>query len=205
MDDFRRETARIEERVRRHWAEDGLNEIRGGVLGLLVGAYIMVQGWPPSWTTTRVLFAVGFPVLILGLGFLSQRWVRDAKDRYVHPRTGYVALRGNQRLSMMLGGIMGVASILGEVLVNHGLVARVAVIGVVVGGVFFYSGRRVGLVRAQVEGLLCAVVGVSLSLLHLGESRAIALLCGWVGLSLAIGGAFAFRAHLRHAPPRKAA
>jgi hypothetical protein len=73
--------------------------------------------------------------------------------------------------------------------------------GLVLGIAFLYIGRKVDTVRFPIAGVLCAIAGLLLSVLHLGENLATAALFGWLGSIMVAGGALAFRAYLRHAPP----
>jgi hypothetical protein len=57
------------------------------------------------------------------------------------------------------------------------------------------------LLRFPLEGIFCALVGFGLSLLHLDNNIAEALMFGSLGLVFTLGGIIAFVRYLRQAPP----
>lgn len=204
MDDIQRDIQRVEQRVRRYWVDDGLAEILSGLMVAVVGVYLYLLSVVRPRTMLSVVCAVGFPVLVVGLGLASRRWIRAAKDRYVHPRTGLVTF-GRRRTHRWLTGLLaGAIAALLAMFANRApfiVTWFPALQGLLFAVLFFVGGRKTGVLRFPVEGLLSAIVGLVLSLQHLEENLAGALLFGWVGLVMAIGGALTFRRYLRQSPP----
>jgi hypothetical protein len=195
---------RAARRARHYWAEDGLGEIVVGGVFLLVGLYFLAQALLPSTRAVRVVFSVGFPVLIVGLCVASRRLVQAAKDRYVHPRTGYVAFRRRRPQRLLTAFLGGAIAGLIVALLRQApfLVSWIpAFEGLVAAATFLYVGRRTGLARFPVQGLLGAAMGLVLSVVYVNDTVAAAAFFGWLGLVIAVAGAMAFRSYLQHAPP----
>jgi uncharacterized membrane protein YjjP (DUF1212 family) len=196
---------RARRRAARYWLQDGLNEITAGILLVLVGLYLAVESAIPRTAPLRTWIAGGLLVLVAGLGLGVRRVVVALKDRYVHPRTGYIALlQGNPR-SRWLAGLLGgvIAALFAIVARAPAAVAWIpAVQGLVLGLLFLATWRRVELTRFPVEGILCALAGLGCSVLGIDESLASGLVFVWAGLVMAVGGALAFRSYQRTAPAR---
>ena len=196
---------KAQRRAAHYWLQDGLNEITVGILFVLVGVYLALASAVPRADPLKAWVAVGFPVLIVGLGLVTRRVVLALKDRYVHPRTGYVALRRNDPRSRWLAGLLAgvIAALFAIVARAPAVVAWIpAAQGLVLGLLFFAAWSKVGLTRFPVEGLLCALAGLGCSLLGIDEGLASGLVFGWAGLVMAAGGALAFRVYQRTAPVR---
>jgi hypothetical protein len=207
VDDLQREMARIEKRTRRYWFDDGLAEIMGGVVFLLVAGYLLVENGLRG-TRAAGLFTVGFPLLIVVLSLAARRTVRAVKDRFIHPRTGFISFghpRGHRWASAALAFV--IALLVVAVISN----ARFLVnwIPAVEGGLFalafLYMGRKSEIVRFPIGGLLCAIGGVVVSVMKLDEEIGAAVLMAWVGIVLVAGGTLALAAYVRRLPPREEA
>ncbi len=204
MDPLQADIDKATRRAALYWLEDGLQETLVGVFFALIGVFLALQGVLPKQPPFRAFFAIGFPVLVIGLGLVVRRLVSKLKDRYVHPRTGYVSFERRNRRTGWVGGIVG--GLMAFVIV---LLARAPAVlswmpalqGLLVAAAFLYLGRKVQLPRFTVEAVLCMVAGLGLALLRLDENLASGLLFLWTGAAMAAGGLLAFRAYLRQAPP----
>jgi hypothetical protein len=204
VDDIQHDIDRVERRVRRYWVEDGLAEILSGLMIALVGLYLVIMGVMPARSPWSAAFSLGFPVFIVALGLLSRGWILAAKDRYVHPRTGFIQYRQRTSHRWFSGILAGCIAALFALLINRTPIIVTwipALQGLLFGVMFFVGGRKLNVVRFSVEGVLAAVAGLVLSLQRLDGDRAAGLLFAWVGLVMAIGGAIVFRGYLRHTPP----
>jgi hypothetical protein len=206
MDDIQREIEQTERRVRRRWCEDGLPETFMGVFMLLLGGYFLGLGFLPTGTFNTLVLSLG-PFVLVGLGVLVNRFVRLAKDRYVYPRTGYVAFRrGPSQMwrSAALGGAMGFVFAVAGVVTRRvpGVVSPLpAIYGVVGGALFIYMARRMRTDRFTVEGVIIAVSGLGLSFARITSDLAMSLFLCDIGLVFATGGLVAFRAFLKNTRP----
>jgi hypothetical protein len=199
--------ADIEEAKRRaahYWVQDGLQEALSGSVFVLVGAFLVAQSLAPKVNPYRAFFAFGFPVLIIGLGLLLRGVVMRLKDRYVHPRTGYVSFQRATRRSGWVGGVLGgiVAALVVVAARNPAVVSWLpALQGLATGAALLYVGLKLGVARFSVEAVLTALPGLGLAFLDLDENLASGVLFAWTGLAMALGGLLAFRSYLRQAPP----
>ncbi|MGE5359824.1 MAG: hypothetical protein ACM3NQ_12475 [Bacteroidales bacterium] len=206
MDDLQHELANIERRTRRYWFEDGLAEIFSACVFLLLGLYFLAK----HLLTGRVspfFINVLFLLLVISL-FSGRRLVTLAKIRYVYPRTGYVAFRrpiGHRYATALLAFVISVLMALFVTRAPLLLNWIPALEGLVFGIAFLWVGKKHALMRFPVEGLLSALIGLALSLLHLNEDLATGALFTGVGSVIMVGGVLGFRAYLRHAPPREGA
>lgn len=203
MDDLQHELDALEKRTRRYWFQDGVVEMSTGTVFLVVAVYFLLQNaWRDTLPHTVLNFA--FPVLVVAL-VLAGRWmVQTVKDRYVHPRTGYVSLRRREGHRWARGALAFVIAALTTLVVSRSPVLRnwiPALEGLVFGVAFFVLGRNADILRFPVEGLLCALVGVVLAVSRLQHDVAVALLFAWLGVVLAAGGLVAFIGYTRQLPP----
>lgn len=207
IDPLQHDVDQARQRAARYWVQDGLNEIVVGLLLLVVGAYLLVEGTAPLGPAMNTPLLVGFAILVIALSLLARSLVLRLKDRYVHARTGYVAFRQEKSPAArwFAGGLA--AAIGGVVAIVAGrpplLAWLPALQGIFFGAVFLFAWRKLQLARFTVEGLLCTVAGFGIAWLHLNENLATGLLFGWAGLLLGAGGAVAFRAYLAAAPLRE--
>ncbi len=200
MDDLRGEIDRIEKRTRRYWFDDGIVEISAGIVFLVVAAYFVVEEALGGAGSGRFL-NVAFAGLVVVLAFSAKWAARAIKDRYVHPRTGFVAFprrSGRRWAKAVLGFACG--SLLATVAMRAPLLQNwiPAVMGGIFAVAFFYVGRRADVLRFPVEGLLTAAAGVAVSFLHVSEDVGIALLFGCFGLLVTGGGLVGLVGYLRH-------
>jgi len=133
--------SRVEERVYRHWYEDGLGELTGGGLFLLFAFYFGGHAWLEKGNAMGRLFLNIGLILLLIFGVLVTRWLLGVmKAHFTYPRTGYVELISPKRVS--------------------GQRALTAFIGVIGAVLLFLSGQVAGSYRwsPPVVGLLFGIV-----------------------------------------------
>ena len=207
MDDLQRQMDQIEKRTRRYWFDDGLAEIVTGGCFLLVALYFLVAQAVEARPYGRLVNLV-FPVLVVLVAFAGRRATRIAKDRFVHPRTGYVSFEraqthrwANALLSFVIAALLAALATRAEVL--HDWIP--ALIGLTLAVAFLLVGRKAAVLRFPAAGLSCVVVGVLLSVLRLNENLAGAALFAWLGLVLIAGGTVALAGYMRRVPPREEA
>jgi hypothetical protein len=190
-------------RTQRHWYEDGLSEIGTGTLFVAMALLFWAQAGTPPGPLSALLATVGLPAVVIG-GALALRWgLRALKERYVFPRTGYVSYRQNTspRRRLATGIVGGLTGILVSLLLATAPASRAwipALQGVLVGGVWLYSGSRVGLARYYALAVASVLLGGAASLAGLGDLRGSVVYFGGMGLGLAISGACTLIRFLRH-------
>ena len=195
------------QRAARYWVADGLNEMTSGALLLLIGAYLMLEPQVSVSPVARVVVILGFAVTLLVVSLLTRRLVLHLKDRYVHPRTGYIALseKKSPAARWFAGGLAGAIGAIVAIAVNQEqlLAWLPAIQGVFFGACYLFAWHKLRLMRFPVEGLCAVVAGLVIVSLHLTEDLATGVLFLVVGLLLAAGGALAFRSYLQTAPEKE--
>jgi uncharacterized membrane protein YjjP (DUF1212 family) len=200
MDNIEQDINRAERRVRRYWLDDGLAEAFSGVVFALVGVYLALLSVGPQTGPWATALVAGFPLLVIGLCTVLRKWILAAKDRFVHPRTGFVQLPRRQTHRWPSGILAGCIAALLALLVNRTPIIVTwipALLGLVLSGAFLAVGRRTGFARFPMEGILVAVAGFVISLQRLDENLATGAVFGWVGLVMVAGGAIVFFGYLR--------
>jgi hypothetical protein len=204
MDPLQADIDKATRRAAHYWVQDGLQEAIVGAFLVLIGVFLVLQGTTPKGSPLHSFLVLGFPVLLIGLGLVVRYLVMRLKDRYVHPRTGFVAFqRRSRRAGWAVGVLAGLIAFL-VVLATRtpALVSWLpAFQGLLFAAALLYLGRRVELLRFPVEAVLVAFAGLGLALLRLEDNVAAGLLFLCAGTAMGAGGVLAFRAYLRQAPP----
>ena len=86
----------VEKRVTRYWYSDGIGELIGGVMFILLGLYFAAQEFMGQNSMVSVMLQVSLALLMIGGAFLSRRLVAALKARLTYPRTGYVEYQVNE-------------------------------------------------------------------------------------------------------------
>lgn len=204
MDPLQSDIDRATRRAQRYWLDDGLQEALVGCFFVLVGLFLVFQGMLPRASPVQAALALAFPLLLIGLGALARRLVLTLKDRYVHPRTGYVAFQKNRQRAGWAGGLVAGAIAFMIVVLSRKpsvLAWLPALQGLLFAGAFLYAGRKVPRLRFPIEALLTAIAGFGLAFVRLDQDVASGLLLLWTGAAMSVGGLVAFRAYLQQAHP----
>ena len=91
--------------TRRYWFIDGLSEITGGVLIIIIALSYRLIFLMDDGTTRTMLLLIGQPSLILLSAYLSRKFITKLKERFIYPRTGFVKFRAakpNKRVQRIL-------------------------------------------------------------------------------------------------------
>jgi len=197
----------IEQRVKRYWYTDGIAELAGGGMLLLIGLYFSGQELLPAGSTARTLLEASLALLLIGGVLVTRRLVNALKIRLTYPRTGYVDYgegRKNTGSRRLLTG--GIAAAVAALLVLAGQWVGsfewiTAFTGLVFGLVFMIlRARASGLARFYVLGGFCLVLGVGLSLSGLPMGYSLGLLYGLIGLASMLSGSIVLARYLRANP-----
>src|SRR3972149_11488236 len=84
------ELRRLEQHVQSHWFRDGLGEMVGGLVFILLGVYFAVVEYLGDTSMLGVLLQAGLILVLLGLAYLGRRVMLGLKAKYVVPRAGFV-------------------------------------------------------------------------------------------------------------------
>ncbi len=197
-------------RPQRYWYVDGLAEITGGSIILLIGLSYALGGLLPVGLPRAILIGPGQMIVILTAVWLSRRVLRSWKERLTYPRTGYVEYRqpsGSKNWSrFLLVGLLAMAVSIVVTLLGQGLPEQVwpAFTGLMLGLAIAYLGARIGLRRFYIVAIFSMLLGVMICWLNPPYPWAYSMLFGLEGLAWIVCGAFVLRHYLRTTRPLSA-
>jgi hypothetical protein len=199
--------SQVEQRVRRYWYTDGIAELAGGGMLLLIGLYFSGQEWLPRGSFARSLLEASLALLLIGGALLTRRLVNALKLRLTYPRTGYVeypAGRKDTTSRRLLTG--GIAAAVAALLVLAGRWVgsfdwMTAFTGIVFAIVFtVLRARASGLHRFYILGGFCLVLGLGLSFSGLPMGYSLGLLYALTGVASMLSGGITLARYLRSNP-----
>lgn len=166
----------IEQRVKRYWYTDGIGELVGGAMLVLLGIYFAlqesIQRFLGENSLVGLILQMGFFLLLfVGGGWISQWLVNFLKARLTYQRTGYVEYQTNRgrgskgKLILLVALSAGIAALMN--LLAHlfqAFDAMVAMTGLLGAWVFIIlRTRSSGLARFYVLAGVSIVLGLALS------------------------------------------
>ena len=202
-DDF----AEVEQRIKRYWFSDGIGELAGGGMFLLLAAYFGIPQFLGENNLLSVILQSSL-VLVMVAGIFVVRWlVTVLKTRLTYPRTGYIEYRVDKKHAIRIRTLaMAFAMVIAFLMV---LLARsiqivdstVLVTGVVVGVVFvILRGKSYGVQRFYLLGAISVVIGIALSFSGLPNGYSLAAFYGLMGLGVMISGGWVLFRYLKNNP-----
>lgn len=106
----------VEQRVKRYWYTDGIVEIIGGGLSILIGTYTIIQKLVPDGSIWSTILGGLYVFLMVGGVFITRWLVTNLKTRITYPRTGYVDYHSQKqtgwRRLLTVGIAFGVSALL---------------------------------------------------------------------------------------------
>ena len=197
----------VEQRVRRYWYTDGIGELSGGGMFILLGLYFALQEFLGQDSTLGGLLQASLILLMIG-GMALSRWLVNAlKTRLTYPRTGYVEYRVDERYMnwrrLIVVFLAFTVSALTMVFVRmfQSMDSIVAVTGMVVAGILVILRVKVsGLTRFYLLGAVSLLLGLALSISGLPNGYSLGLFYGLMGVCLLISGGVTLRAFLGNNP-----
>lgn len=201
----------VERRVKRYWFTDGIGELIGGGMLVLLGIYFAlqesIQRFLGGNSLVGMILQMGFfLVLFVGGGWISQWLVNLLKARLTYPRTGYLEYqtdrgRNSKRKWILLVALSG-GTATSMVLLAHlfqsfdAMVAMTGMLGALVFVVL--STRSAGLARFYVLAGVSIVLGLALSVTGLSISYNTGLFYGLLGICISISGGWTLRRYLQN-------
>lgn len=197
----------VEQRVKRYWFADGIGELAGGGLFLLLGAYFGIPQILGENNLLSVLLQSSLVLVMIGGVFLVRWLVTALKTRLTYPRTGYVEYRVDKQHAVRTRTFaMAFAMLMAFLMVwlarsVQVIDSTVLVTGVVVGAVFvILRGKSFGIQRFYVLGGISAVIGVVLAFSGLPNSYSLAVFYGLMGLVVMLSGGVVLLRYLKENP-----
>jgi len=197
----------VERRVKRYWYADGIGELIGGGMFVLLGIYFALQEFLGQNSLVGGILQASLVLLMIGGTFISRKLVNILKTRLTYPRTGYVeyqvderGTRGRRILVVILGFVISALTIVFARLFQF-FDSIVAVTGVVVALILVVlQTKSAGLARFYVLGAASLVLGFALSLSGLPNGYSLGLLYGLMGVCFFISGGLTLWRYLKENP-----
>jgi len=199
--------SQVEQRVKQYWFKDGLGELAGGGMILLVGLYFAGQEWLTEGSIGRTLLQSSLALLLVG-GAVATRWlVNVMKTRLTYPRTGYVEYQpGVKNTPSRRIFTAGIAISVSALMVFFGRFSGSfnwlpGFTGLVFGAAFILlRARSNGIGRFYVLGTFCVIWGAALSFTNLPMGYSLGLFYGVTGIASILSGGITLLRYLRDNP-----
>ncbi len=200
----------VERRVRRYWFTDGIGELVGGAMLVLMGIYFALQNSLEELLGGNSILGVilqnGFFLFLFIGGWLLAQWLINLlKVRLTYPRTGYVEYQTNHERSskwtwILFAALCAASGAFIVLLVRlfQSFDAMVAITGLI-GAVLFmiFRTRSSGLRRFGILAGISLMLGLVLSVSGLPMSYNIGLFYALMGICVSISGGLTLQRYLR--------
>ena len=196
----------VEQRIKRYWFKDGIGELAGGGLFLVIGLYFAGHEWLLPNSVARTLLDSSLVLLLIGGVFVTRWLINLLKARLTYPRTGYVEYypsRKNTPARRILTAViaMGVSLLLvlfGQFVGSFNWIPGFT--GLVAGVIFIITRARGGEGRFYFLGGTSIILGLVLSFSGLSVSYSLSLFYGSIGVAALISGSLTLARYLRENP-----
>ena len=197
----------VEQRVKRYWYNDGIGELIGGGMFILLGVYFALQEFLAQNSMVSGILQVSLILVMVG-GMAVSRWlINTLKTRFTYPRTGYVEYQVDERKMksrrIWVAILAFTISALTMVFVRlfNFFDSIVAVTGVAVGLILvILRAKSSGLTRFYVLGTASVVLGLALSVSRLPNGYSLGLFYGLMGVAFMLSGGLTLRRYLEENP-----
>ena len=197
----------IEQRVKRYWYTDGIGELIGGGMFILLGIYFALQGFLGQNSMIGGILQVSLILVMIGGMAVSRRLINTLKTRLTYPRTGYVEYQvDEQKMKFRRVWVMILAFVISAltmvfVRLFQAFDSIVAVTGVGVSLILvILRAKSAGLSRFYMLGAISIVLGLVLSISGLSNGYNLSLFYGLMGLCFMLSGGWTLRRYLEANP-----
>lgn len=197
----------VQQRVNRYWYTDGLAEILGGGMFLLLAVYFALQDFLGPDSMLSGILQASLALLLIGGAFVSRRVINSLKTRLTYPRTGYVEYRvskkdtGRKRILVFILAFTISALTIAFVGIFKSFHSIVAVTGFIVGMILvLLRGKASGLYRFYILGAISLLLGLAISASGLTEGYALGLYYCLMGVCFLISGGLTLTHYLHENP-----
>lgn len=197
----------VEQRVKRYWYTDGIGELIGGGMFLLLGLYFSAQQYFGDRSLVGVILQSSLVLVLIGLVFVGRWVVNSIKVRVTYPRTGYVEYQTNDR-NMMAKRIFTAAIAMGVAIFSvfiarsiNTIDSQVALTGLLVSVILFVKqGWSSGVTRFYALSAVSLILGIALSVSDLANGYNLGVFYGLMGIAFAVSGGLTLRRYLHENP-----
>jgi hypothetical protein len=196
----------VERRIRRYWYTDGIGELIGGGMFLLLGLYFSTQQYFGDQSLVGAILQSSLILVLIGGIFIGQRVINHMKARVSYPRTGYVEYRTNENIlwRRILTVAIGMGVAMASVVIARrfdAIDSMVAVTGVLVAVILLVKqGWSSGVGRFYVLSAFSLILGIVLSVSGLASGYNLGVFYGLMGIAFAVSGGLTLRRYLQENP-----
>jgi len=196
----------VEQRVKRYWFKDGIGELAGGGLFVMLGLFFAGNEWLPSNSLARTLLDSSL-ILVLISGMFITRWLINLlKTHLTYPRTGYVEYFPSKKntpsrrtLTAVIAMSVSISMILfGRVTGSFNWISGFT--GLAVGVILIMTQAQSGGRKFYILGVFTIVLGLTLSFSGLSEVYSLGLFYGLTGVAAMLSGGLTLARYLRENP-----
>ena len=184
----------IQKQTFRYYYEDGLVEMAVGLLFAIIGLDVLLISSAPPGTPISIGAWIVLPILTVAGIYGVQRFVKNLKEKFVHPRTGYIEYAAKPSRYRWLVSGFALALAVSFMLLPYEWLQK----GSVTAGMIFFVilvsiGVQVGLKRLIAEGILSFILGIVLAFLPFNDNASLVATFIPTGLLLILVGSWVFR------------
>lgn len=197
----------VEQRVRRYWYTDGLGELIGGGMFILLGLHFSLQQYFGDRSLVGVILQSSLILFLIAAMYVGRRLISALKVRLTYPRTGYVEYQvvdKNRYWSRVLTMAIAMAIAMFMVVISRSVTAidsLAAVTGALVALILLIKqGWSSGIRRFYLLSVTSLILGIGLSVSGLPSGYNLAAYYGLMGMILAVSGGLTLRRYLRENP-----
>jgi hypothetical protein len=193
--------------TRRYWFIDGLSEITGGVLIIMIAlSYQLIYLLEDSASRTMLLL-IGQPALILLSAYFSRKFILKLKERFTYPRTGFVkfhAAKPNKRVQRILlviliaGGVSIFISFMASMIPDRYLPV---ISSIFIGAYSWILGYFNGVKRFYIIAILIVIFGGLISWINLGGGLPYIYLLTGIGVIWVLSGGWTLVRYMSQTKP----
>jgi len=184
----------IQKQTFRYYYEDGLVEMAVGLLFAIIGLDVLLISSAPQGTPISIGAWILLPILTVAGIYGVQRFVKNLKEKFVHPRTGYIEYAAKpSRYRWLVSGFALVLAVSFLFLPYDWLQKGSVTAGMIFFVILVSIGVQVGLKRLIAEGILSFILGIVLAFLPFNDNASLVATFIPTGLLLILVGSWVFR------------
>lgn len=184
----------IQKQTFRYYYEDGLAELAVGILFFVVGLDVWLISSVPQGTLIAIIAWILLPIITVAGIYGVQHFVKNLKEKYVHPRTGYIEYAAKpNRYRWLVSGFALALAVSFMLLPYDWLQKGLVTAGMIIFVILVSIGTQVGLKRLIAEGILSFIIGIILAFLPFSDNASLVATFIPTGLILILIGFLVFR------------
>ncbi len=193
--------------TRRYWFIDGLSEITGGVLIIMIALSYQLIYLLEDSASRAMLLLIGQPTLILLSAYFSRKFIIKLKERFTYPRTGFVkfhAAKPNKRVQRILvviliaGGVSIFISFMASMIPDRYLPV---ISSLFIGAYSWILGYLNGVRRFYIIAILIVIFGGLISWINFGGGLPYIYLLTGIGVIWVLSGGWTLIRYMSQTKP----